>query len=167
MTQLTILPLQWTCLPDLRDVAPLDDADLACIAELRDVLARHGRLRRFALHLVHKHFELAPHEVLVEYSDPIAREQRLRVEARTGRNARHAIPTTWMLDQAGTPLVTCVCAYRPDVGHLGRHRAGDAAIGLTDAAARSGGAPPKSASTRAHRSRPPEHRASRPHFRSR
>lgn len=53
MARLTIVPVQWTRLRDLRDVAPLDAADLACIAELREVLARHGRLQRFALQLVH------------------------------------------------------------------------------------------------------------------
>jgi hypothetical protein len=124
MARLTILPLQWTCLPDLRDVTPLDEADLACIAELREVLVRHGRLRRFALQLVHKHFEVAPHEVLVEYSDPVARELRLRVEARAGSVAQQAIATTWMLDQTDAPMVTCVCAYRADLGHFGWHRAG-------------------------------------------
>lgn len=117
---LTMAPLQWSRLPDLCHVAPLDDADLACMDELRRVLARHHRLGRFALHLVHKHFELAPHEVMVEYSDPATREQRLRVEARDSVALRDAVPTTWMLD-TGQPVVTCVCAYRADQGHLGRH----------------------------------------------
>ena len=117
---LTMAPLQWSRLADLRDVAPIDDADIACMRELRDVLARHDRLGRFALHLVHKHFEVAPHEVMVEYSDPATREQRLRVEARDSEALRDAVPTTWMLD-TGQPVVACVCAYRADQGHLGRH----------------------------------------------
>ena len=119
---LTIAPLQWGRLPDLRDTAPLDAADLACMIELRDVLARHDRLGRFALHLVHKHFELGADEVLVEYSDPAAREQRLRVEPRDAPSLRDAIPTTWTLQHDGAPLVACVCAYRLEHGHLGRHR---------------------------------------------
>ena len=120
MARLTIHPLQWARLPDLSEVAPLDAADLACIAELRKVLARHQRLERFALHLVHKHFELADGEVLVEYSDPHRREQHLRVEARDAPGLRDAIPTTWLLG-AERPLVTCVCAWRDRQGHLGRH----------------------------------------------
>jgi hypothetical protein len=124
MTRLTILPMQWTRVQDLRDVPPLDAADMACIADLREVLERHGRLRRFALQLVHKHFDMAPDEVLVEYSDPLLREQRLRVEPRDGRAARAAIPTAWMLDRPDAPLATCVCAYRAEVGHLGRHQGG-------------------------------------------
>jgi hypothetical protein len=112
--------MQWSLLQDLRDVAPLDDADVACMHELRDVLARHGRLGRFALHLVHRHFELTENEVLVEYSDPAVREQRLRVEPRAGASLRNAIPTTWMFD-AERPLVACVCASSDGKGHLGRH----------------------------------------------
>ena len=125
MTRLSISAVQWSRLQDLRDVPPLDAADLACLAEVREVLARHGRLGRFAMHLVHRHFELAPHEVLVEYSDPRTREQHFRVEPRAGSAARHAIATTWLLDPLDAdapPLVTCVCAYRRQQGHLGRHR---------------------------------------------
>jgi len=123
MDGLTIQPLQWARLADLRDVPPLDPHDLACMAELREVLLRHGRLQRFALHLVHKHFELAADEVLVEYSDPLAREQLLRVESREAAALRSAIPTTWTLAGA-QPLVACVCAYRTEHGHLGRHQPG-------------------------------------------
>lgn len=82
MNRLTIAPLHWSRLPDLRQIAPLGDADLACMCELRTVLARHGRLERFALHLVHQHFELGADEVLVEYSDAQLRKQGQRVEMR-------------------------------------------------------------------------------------
>ena len=77
-------------------------------------------LRRFALHLVHKHFDLAAHEVLVEYSDPIPRAQHLRVEWGDSAAARSAMPTTWILEE-DRPLVTCVCVFRGSQGHLGRH----------------------------------------------
>src|SRR5512146_1457996 len=109
MGELTIRPLQWSRLEDLRDVAPVDAADLACLAELRDVLARHGRLDRFAVHLLHKHFDLRDDEVLVEYSDRARREHPLRVEHRDSPAARHAVPTTWVPDRA-RPFVVCVCA---------------------------------------------------------
>lgn len=123
MTRITISPMQWTRVRDLREVEPLNDADAACMEELRHVLARHGRLGRFALHLIHKHFDVEPHEVLVEYSDASSREQRLRVEARASEALRDAVPTTWTLD-TGRPTVACVCAYRPRLGHLGRHETG-------------------------------------------
>ncbi len=121
MKRLTIAPLHWSRLPDLRHVAPIDGDDLACMVEVRDVLTRHGCLDRFALHLVHKHFELGADEVLVEYSDPATREQWQRVEPRASASLRAAVPTTWTL-AAAAPLAVCVCAYRVDQGHLGRHR---------------------------------------------
>lgn len=120
MPHLTITPVQWSRLRDLHEVEPLGDADLDCLHELRAVLARHGMLARFALHLVHRHFDLAPDEVLVEVSDARRREQRLRVERRDDPAAAAAVPTTWMLD-AVEPTVVCVCAARDDDGHLGRH----------------------------------------------
>ena len=43
---LSILPMQWTGLADLPDVPPVGDGDLDCLAEVRDVLARHGKLNR-------------------------------------------------------------------------------------------------------------------------
>ena len=120
MTRIKISVMQWGRLPDLRDVAPLNDADIACMDELRDVLARHDRLGRFALHLVHRHFEIADGEILVEYSDPCARQLLLRVEPRRSAAMLGAVPTTWTLDAGGAQVV-CMCAFRPGRGHLGRH----------------------------------------------
>lgn len=120
MKRIEIHAMQWSRMQDLCGVDPLGEADVACLLELREVLARHGRLGRFALHLVHKHFEVGTHEILVEYSDPAVREQRFRVEARDSATAREATPTTWALASGG-PVISCVCAYRPGQGHLGRH----------------------------------------------
>ena len=120
MARIEISVMQWGRLPDLRDVAPLADADLDCMQEVRDVLARHGCLGRFALHLVHRHFEIADGEVLVEYGNPTTRELQLRVEPRRSAALLDAVPTTWTLD-AGGPQVVCLCASRPGLGHLGRH----------------------------------------------
>lgn len=120
MTRLSISAMQWCRVPDLRDVRPLDDADFACMADLRDVLLRHGRLGRFALHLVHRHFDVGAHEVLIEYSDPAARVQQLRVEPRDSATARGAVPTTWTL-QTAAPMAACRCAYSVAQGHLARH----------------------------------------------
>lgn len=128
MPSLTLLPLHWAGLPELREVAPLDDEDLACMSEVREVLARRGRLGRFALHLVHKHFDLAADEVLVEYSDAGRREQWLRVEPRDAEALRDAIATTWVFE-GDKPYVACVCASREGQGHLGRHESSPSPAG--------------------------------------
>lgn len=112
---LAIRPLQWSILPELPDTVPLDPSDLACLDELRGVLARHGKLNRFAVHLAHRHLDLAPDEILVERPDPDGRTQHVTV----GRRDDHpeAVPTTWLLDDAPalslSNAVYCVCVSTP------------------------------------------------------
>jgi hypothetical protein len=113
---LSIQPMQWTVLPELQDAPPLDDDDLECLREVRDVLARHGRLRRFAIHLAHRHFELGPSEILIERPDPDGRTQHVTV----GRlaDAPDARPTTWLFDDTPEFLLSdalyCVCVSDPN-----------------------------------------------------
>ena len=56
-------------LPDIDEIEPLSEADEECLREVREVLTRHGALRRFGLTLLHEHFPLAESEVLVEFVD--------------------------------------------------------------------------------------------------
>jgi len=121
--QFVLEVMQWARTKDLEDTPPLDETDLACMKAIRSVLAEHGKLNRFALHLTHKHFDLADDEVLVEYSDHDAREQYFKVEKVDSEIAQQSIPTTWTLERI-EPAALCVCAYRPTHGHLGRHETG-------------------------------------------
>lgn len=111
LVPLVIQPLQWSSLPELHDVNPLDASDHACMTELAAVLAKHGKLNRFALHLAHRHFDLDGGEVLIERSDHDARTQRIEV----GRldQIADAVPTTWLLNTAPDMLaaeaIYCVC----------------------------------------------------------
>ena len=108
--------MQWTGLADLPDVPPVDDGDLDCLAEIRDVLARHGKLNRFAVHLAHRHFALGPDEILIERPDPDGRTQHVTV----GRLADEpdARPTTWLFEQGRELLLSnavyCVCVSDPN-----------------------------------------------------
>ena len=112
--------MQWSRTKDLEETAPLDQSDLDCMRAIRAVLAEHGKLDRFALHLTHKHFDLAEDEVLVEYSNAETRKQFFKVEKVDSEIASQSIPTTWTLERM-EPTARCVCAYRPGMGHLGRH----------------------------------------------
>ena len=120
MENLAIRPMQWAKLPDLHDCPPLASDDMDCMKDVREVLAKHNKLDRFALHLIHKHFEIADDEILVEYNDANEREQFFKVEKRDSEVMNNAIPTTWTLENI-EPMAHCVCAYRPGQGHLGRH----------------------------------------------
>jgi len=121
---LAIRPLQWATLPELDEAGPLNASDHACMVELAAVLARHGKLDRFALHLAHKHFDLAAGEVLLERSDPDNRTQHVTVAQLD--QVEHAVPTTWLLDtapdmQAGANMIYCVCVTPPTASACARH----------------------------------------------
>ena len=119
-TPLVVRPLQWSALPDLMEAGPLDAADNACLADVAAVLARHGKLDRFAIHLVHKHFEVGPDEVLIEFPDAESRQLVTVVASRD--DAADAIPTTWLLTGEDSGGVFCACASNPYFGgHTGGH----------------------------------------------
>jgi hypothetical protein len=63
----------WNHLPDIHATHALDEHDQACLDAVRDVLAAHGRLDRFGVMLLHKHFEMAEDEILVESVDEVGR----------------------------------------------------------------------------------------------
>jgi hypothetical protein len=123
MEQLTIKPMQWGKIADLHEVPSIKNDDIICMKEIREVLSKHGKLDRFALHLIHKHFDISDDEILVEYNDVDTREQYFKVEKLSSETLQYAIPTTWTLDQL-EPMARCVCAYRSNSGHLGRHETG-------------------------------------------
>jgi hypothetical protein len=108
--------MQWANLPELHQAPPLDESDLGCLEEIRAVLARHGKLARFALHLAHRHFDLAPGEILIERPDPDGRSQHVTV----GRldDESEARPTTWLFEEGPelrlSDAVYCVCVSDPN-----------------------------------------------------
>jgi hypothetical protein len=69
------------------DVAALDDADGSCLDELGDYLVSTDAWQRFAIWLLHKHFEPAPGEVFVESVLTAPRKtQTTLVERRSAQN---------------------------------------------------------------------------------
>lgn len=56
-------------LKDLNDIEPLQPHEVEILRDVRNVLQRHGALDRFGIHLLHKHFDLAENETLVESVD--------------------------------------------------------------------------------------------------
>ena len=113
---LSIQPMQWSALPDLQDAPPLDDSDLECLEALRDVLAHHGKLRRFAIHLAHRHFVLGSDEILIERPDPDGRTQHVTVGLLA--EAPDARPTTWLFEEGPelrlSDALYCVCVSDPN-----------------------------------------------------
>ena len=120
---------QWNHLTDIHDVKPLDDRDRACLAAVRDILEKFGCLERFGVNLLHKHFEMAPDEILVEQVDEAARKlltKPVKVELVQAEMAS-AVETQWhwKRDEAGALAQVCVSRCFPgnwqSPGHVNQH----------------------------------------------
>lgn len=99
----------WNDLPHIDDVSSIDDTDSRCLEEIREVIGRHGKARRFGVTLLHHHFLLSPDETLVEQCDA---EKRMLVTS-PGKvaeiSARDFRPTVWRFDGESMH----VCAFCP------------------------------------------------------
>ncbi len=105
-SKLAVAPMQWANLKKLKDVEPINDSDLECMAEVREVLKKHGKRERFGVALLHKHFEMDDGELLVEDTDEEVRELNIRpVQKGTVSNT---VPTVWMLlDDENRSVLDC------------------------------------------------------------
>lgn len=122
MTDVAIQPMMWEATPDISDVDEFSEADVQCFREVRDVLKKHGALDRFGMTLIHKHFEIGPDEVLMEFTDCATRTHTIRPVSLEEVDQSDVSVTHWKLTD-GEPVVarTCVCARGPD-SHYGYHR---------------------------------------------
>ena len=57
------------------DVEQFNENDKACFAEIKQVLLKHGKVHKFGITLLHKHFDLEEGEMLIETTDEINRVQ--------------------------------------------------------------------------------------------
>jgi hypothetical protein len=124
MSTLTIAPMQWTSVRDIDDVEPLSDADTDCLAEIRDVLKRHGKSERFGVALLHSHFPLGNDEILLETSDIETRTLILKPAKQS--EAASSIGTIWMLRDGEIATMAWCRSYCKKVfggllGHVKSH----------------------------------------------
>ena len=121
--------IQWSSLPDVDRVEPVSDRDGAVLAELKAVLVRHGATDRFGVCLLHRHFDLADDECLMESTDVEQRISVLNVEkgpprrrkfprcggsARPSRPSRHASSTVgFTTGRTGGTTSTGITSRRP------------------------------------------------------
>jgi hypothetical protein len=101
---LTVAPAQHGRSIDIDDVQPLNDRDLTCLAAVRDVLEEYGLRERFGIALLHKHFDMAEDEILVEYA---CKEDRvLTIKPVKKDEAGSVIETIWeMGDSNGNKAI--------------------------------------------------------------
>lgn len=98
------------------------DADDELFQDLAEVLKRHSALDRFGITLLHKHFEIAADEALLETTDIESRKQFLTTVKRGELVTLNAIETSWRLGPDGKALWGCVCVQDPKTGQCRGHR---------------------------------------------
>ena len=113
--------VQWSSLEDVDDVKPVDDQDYVVLEEIRQVLAKHGSTERFGICLLHRHFDVAPGEVAVEYTDTAKRISTVRVEPQ-GPEGDY-LQTMWRFgsDPEGVTVRVCVRRCNNVDGHKNEH----------------------------------------------
>jgi hypothetical protein len=107
---ISIAPVQWSTLENIDDVTPIQEDDAPCLAEIRDVLKRHGKLTRFGVALLHSHFDLAEDEIMLETSDPASRRlvtQPTKLQEAGGSN----VGTIWMLREGDVTTMSWCASY--------------------------------------------------------
>lgn len=125
MTTVQIQAMQWGDIPYMGnpDLVPFsEENDAECFREIRDVLMRHGALKRFGVFLIDKHFDVAEDEELTEGTDHVGRVLTIAPRKKADIDSKETVPTNWVFtasDQIAT--VCCTCARNPS-GHLGYHR---------------------------------------------
>jgi hypothetical protein len=121
VSQVVLNALQWSSLEHIDDVRRIDDSDAACLEEIRLVLAKHGNLDRFGIALLHRHFQLADDELMLETTNVEQREHWVRpVKKSSLEQAGLEAPTTILrFDESGS-YRWCTCA-RDNHGHTGGH----------------------------------------------
>ena len=122
MHSLNLQAMQWQPVADISAVTPLRPEDLDCFRELRDVLLRYGALERFGIALIHRHFDIADDEEMMEYTDAGQRTLTVKPVKKSDIDWAHTTITNWKLTQGDeVARIGCGCACNSG-GHLGYHR---------------------------------------------
>jgi len=113
---MTMAPTQWARYKDIEDVEPINDGDMDCLVEISAVLKKYGKRERFGVALLHKHFEMANDELLVEHTDAKARV--LTIKPLKQSEAGQTIETIWELGDGkdGHKVATACCRCSCDGG---------------------------------------------------
>ncbi|MBA4025026.1 MAG: hypothetical protein C0482_21950 [Gordonia sp.] len=90
--------MTWNGLNRIHNVPGMGDDDESLIAELQEVLVRHGAQHRIGITLLHSHFDLKEDEVLIERVDADNKRLTITAEKASDFEADQLLPTMWRLD---------------------------------------------------------------------
>lgn len=121
MEKLVLETVQWSALLDIDDVKPLKDEDYQVLEKIGAVLKLYGYEERFGVCLLHKHFDLAANEKLVEETDVENRLLITKVSDNT-KEELDTIETMWRFPKGIEAAVECVKVCDYNNGHKMRHQ---------------------------------------------
>lgn len=105
--KLIVAPTQWGCYEEIEDVEPINDSDLKCLSEVREVLKKYNKRSRFGVALLHKHFDVKSDEILVEYTNK--QERTLTIKPVKRDQAGSIIETIWEIGDGENNQVVLGC----------------------------------------------------------
>jgi len=109
----------WAEFPDVNEVKPINRHDHAILAEIRDVLVKHGAIDRFGVNLLHRHFDLNDDEILFETTDVPKRSQRIEVRPASDiANNQRVLDTQWVFNCGRPPICVGYCDYNKGHRHI-------------------------------------------------
>jgi len=120
MNQLTLETIQHSKLPDINSVEPISDKDYQVLEEVKSVLVKHNYTNRFGLVLLHKHFDIAEDEILMETTDEYERISTVKAVKSTG-NESDTIETMWKFKPDIDAVTVCVLKCQYFLGHKRVH----------------------------------------------
>lgn len=129
-TQVVVQPMLWASTKDIAEVDPVTDKDADVLRDLHEVLMKHNAVDRFGIMLIHKHFDLAENEQMVEFTD--VENRRLTLQPMLEGTVANTIQTSWKFpsdpDAPREAMADCVwrCFYNPNSTpqHVGKHSVG-------------------------------------------
>tara|TARA_R110000823_G_C15886413_1_gene495580 strand:- start:983 stop:1357 length:375 start_codon:yes stop_codon:yes gene_type:complete len=120
MSKLNLETVQWSSLKDIDEVEPINDKDHEVLSELKEILLKHGYINRFGVTLLHRHFDIAQDEIIMENTDTEARVSVLSVEKDCG--GQSTIETMWKFADGPHAVTQCVLRCHYFLGHKQRHK---------------------------------------------
>lgn len=120
MEKLVLETVQYSKLTHIDEIEPINERDFEVLNEIKSILVKHNYTDRFGVTLIHKHFDLAEDEVLMETTDEEARVSIINVQKSSGTEM-NTIETTWKfaLDIRAETICVLKCHYF--LGHKRKH----------------------------------------------
>ena len=122
MGKLVLEAIQHSKLHDIEEVEPISDKDYEVLEEIRNILAKHEYTDRFGITLLHKHFDIADDEILMETTDEKARTSIVKAQKADGSEKVNSIETMWKFGDGIKAETKCVLVCHYWMGHKQRHK---------------------------------------------